>query len=96
VRRAAQRIRERLPSLLVTEEVLEGAPKSVVVEEAQRWNADLVLVGSHGFGPTKRFLLGSVSHAVALHAHCSVEIVRCPGGHDDPAAGAPRREGTRG
>ena len=33
-----------------------------------------------GNGPVKRRLLGSVSQAVALHAGCSVEIVRCPHG----------------
>ena len=38
---------------------------------------DLIVVGSHGYRPLKRFLMGSVSQAVALHAQCSVEIVRC-------------------
>jgi hypothetical protein len=39
--------------------------------------ADLIVLGSHGLGPVNRRLLGSVSPAVALHALCSVEIVRC-------------------
>lgn len=54
-----------------------GTPKRTIVEEAEKWEADLIVVGSHGYGNIKRFLLGSVSQAVAVHAHCSVEIVRC-------------------
>jgi nucleotide-binding universal stress UspA family protein len=56
--------------------VIEGNPKEVIVEEAERWGADLIVVGCHGYGPLKRFFLGSVSWAVALHAPCSVEIAR--------------------
>ena len=40
------------------------------------WGADLVVLGTHGHGPAGRFLLGSVAHSVALHAPCSVEVVR--------------------
>ena len=68
------------PGLTVTSTVLEGNPPEVILDEAERWGADLVVVGSHGYGPVKRRLLGSVSQAVALHAACSVEIVRCPHG----------------
>jgi nucleotide-binding universal stress UspA family protein len=53
-----------------------GSPKRVIVEEAEAWGADLIVIGSHGDGALKRFLLGSVSHAVAMHAPCSVRIVR--------------------
>jgi nucleotide-binding universal stress UspA family protein len=60
----------------VTSTVLTGTPARAVVDEAERWEADLVVVGSHGHGVLKRFLLGSVSHAIAMHAHCSVELVR--------------------
>jgi nucleotide-binding universal stress UspA family protein len=56
--------------------VVDGSPKEVIVEEAERWGADLILIGSHGYGAVKRFMLGSVSQAVATHAPCSVEIVR--------------------
>jgi nucleotide-binding universal stress UspA family protein len=62
----------------VTAEVLSGSPKRVILEEADAFGADLIVVGSHGHGMFDRFLLGSVSQAVALHAKCSVEIVRNP------------------
>ena len=64
------------PNLKLSTSILVGSPKERIVEEAERWSADLVLVGSHGYGPVQRFLLGSVAQAVALHAPCSVEIVR--------------------
>jgi nucleotide-binding universal stress UspA family protein len=58
--------------------VEEGDPKSKIVDHAMSWNADLVVVGSHGRTGVERFLMGSVSAAVARHAPCSVEIVRIP------------------
>jgi nucleotide-binding universal stress UspA family protein len=71
--------RERLAGrddLSVSTELLSGSPAASIVNEAERWKADLVVVGSHGYGTVKRFLLGSVSHSIALHAPCSVEVVR--------------------
>ena len=56
--------------------MIEGPPKLVILEEAEKFGADLIVVGSHGYGFVERFLLGSVSQAVAVHAKCSVEIVR--------------------
>jgi nucleotide-binding universal stress UspA family protein len=69
-------IRDQAPGLQVTLATTEGVPKDQIVEEAERWGADLIVVGSHGYGALKRFVLGSVATAVALHAPCSVEIVR--------------------
>jgi nucleotide-binding universal stress UspA family protein len=60
----------------VTTEIVEGYPKHAIVDEAQKWGADLTVVGSHGYRGLTRLLLGSVSQAVASHAPCSVEIVR--------------------
>ena len=62
--------------LTVTTDMLSGSAKRVILEDAEAFRADLIVVGSHGHGMLDRFLLGSVSQAVALHARCSVEIVR--------------------
>lgn len=58
--------------------VLSGSTRNVILEEAKKWRADLIVVGSHGRRGLKRFLLGSVSEAVAMNAHCSVVVVRSP------------------
>jgi len=73
---AAREIRESNPGIGVEVEVLQGPPRKMIVEEADRWGADLIVVGAHGDGPIHRFLLGSVAQAVVSHAGCSVEIVR--------------------
>ena len=74
--------------LRVTTKVLVGSPKALILEEAEAFGADLIIVGSHGHGMVERFLLGSVSQAVALHASCSVEIVRSPKLANDEAVAA--------
>lgn len=63
-------------TLKLTTAIPTGSPKQVILDEAEEWGADLIIVGSHGYGAWDRFLLGSVSNAVATHAKCSVEIVR--------------------
>jgi nucleotide-binding universal stress UspA family protein len=79
VARAAERLAdgEGSRALGVSTEVLTGSPRRRIVEEADDWGADLIVVGSHGYHTWERMLLGSVSQAVAAHATCSVEIVRC-------------------
>jgi nucleotide-binding universal stress UspA family protein len=77
VKDAVERIKAgKNPGLKITTEVKNGHAKEVILDEAERWGADLIVLGSHGYSAWQRFLLGSVSHAVATHAHCSVEIVR--------------------
>jgi iron-sulfur cluster assembly accessory protein len=60
----------------VNTSVKEGDARSQILEFAAAWRPDVIVVGSHGRKGAKRFLLGSVSEAVARHAHCSVQIVR--------------------
>jgi len=47
-----------------------------IVHEAEHWHAHLVVLGSHGRHGFDRLTLGSVSEHVALHAPCSVEVIR--------------------
>jgi nucleotide-binding universal stress UspA family protein len=60
----------------VTTAVGQGDPKVVVLDTAAEWNADLIVLGSHGEKDWSRFLMGSVSEAVVRHAQCSVQVVR--------------------
>ena len=56
--------------------VLSGNTKEAILAEARSWDADLIVVGSHGRRGFRRLLLGSISEAVAMNAHCSVVVVR--------------------
>lgn len=62
----------------IISEMHEGRAEEVILDEADRWGANLIVLGSHGYRGFRRFLLGSVSQNVASHAKCSVEIVRVP------------------
>ena len=65
-------------TLKISSEIVPGPPGQTIVEEAERWGADLILMGSRGLGAWNRVFLGSVSTAVVHHANCSVEVVRIP------------------
>jgi nucleotide-binding universal stress UspA family protein len=56
--------------------VFEDRPYRVILHEAETWQADMIVVGSHGRTGFDRIIMGSVAEAVALHAKCSVEVIR--------------------
>ena len=67
----------RKAEISVTDMLREGDPKHELPKIAEEWGADCIFVGSTGFSNRfERFVLGSVSAAVAARAHCSVEVVR--------------------
>ena len=77
---------------VLTDAVLApGSPRPAILDEAEHWPADLIVMGSHGYGGWKRLLLGSVSQAVVSHAKCSVEVVRCPASGKPPKSNSKRR-----
>lgn len=53
-----------------------GAPADVLVEEADKRGADLIVVGRRGLSGAERLVMGSVSSKVARTARCSVLIAR--------------------
>jgi nucleotide-binding universal stress UspA family protein len=77
VGKAADRINNaQADKLRVSTEIVKGHPKHGIIDAADEWKADLIVVGSHGYRGLTKLWLGSVSQAVASHAKCSVEIVR--------------------
>ena len=64
--------------LSVSEEVHEGDARERLIEQCRTGDADLLVVGSHGRHGLDR-MLGSVSEYVAIHAPCSVEVIRAAG-----------------
>jgi nucleotide-binding universal stress UspA family protein len=76
IRIASEIIKEKNPALSISIKVINDSPKQAILKEAEAFGADLIVVGSQGLGTFSRFLLGSVSQSVALHAPCSVLIVR--------------------
>lgn len=75
---ARQKIKDYFPAteIFITTEILNGSPESRIVETAEEFGADLIIVGSHGYNRWERLLLGSVSDSVIHHAPCSVLVVR--------------------
>lgn len=62
--------------VLAGETTPDGDPRIVLLAQAKEWDADLIVLGSYGRRGMDRILMGSVSESVALHAHCSVEVIR--------------------
>lgn len=60
----------------IDEEVREGSVCDQIVSAVKSFDADMLLVGSHGKSGIARFLLGSTSQAVSTHVGCSVLIAR--------------------
>ncbi|MGB5972129.1 MAG: universal stress protein [Nodosilinea sp.] len=53
-----------------------GDPAPTLCRVAGSWQADLIVVGSHGRRGISELLMGSVSNYVTHHAECSVLIVQ--------------------
>jgi nucleotide-binding universal stress UspA family protein len=53
-----------------------GSPAEVIIKVAKKADVDIIVIGSRGLSSVRRFLLGSVSDDISLHARSSVLIVR--------------------
>ena len=73
---ARRRVLSYFPDWEVRTRVLEGSPSWELLKEAERWQPDLVVVGSQGRSALGRFFLGSVSKKLATESRSSVRVVR--------------------
>ncbi|XP_020596376.1 uncharacterized protein LOC110036308 isoform X1 [Phalaenopsis equestris] len=62
----------------VAYEAIQGDARNVICDAVEKFHADVLVVGSHGYGAVKRAVLGSVSDYCAHHANCTVMIVKKP------------------
>ena len=60
------------PSLDVKRVIEEGDPAQAIVDYAHRHKIDLIMMPTHGYGPFRRFLTGSVTAKVLHDALCPV------------------------
>lgn len=76
VEEPAEKLKNHFGEEMVTCEVQEGYTADRILETAESWPADMIVVGSHGRKGFTRFLLGSVSQSIVSRANCSVEVVK--------------------
>ena len=57
-------------------ELREGKPANLILEAAERHNAQLIVMGTHGRGGIEDLCLGSVAARVVRKARCPVLTVR--------------------
>jgi nucleotide-binding universal stress UspA family protein len=69
-------LQENFPNWKVSVDVGIGSPAQKILEKADSWKPDLIVVGSHGRSLLGRFFIGSVSHQIVTHAHCPVRVAR--------------------
>jgi nucleotide-binding universal stress UspA family protein len=74
--KAGARLRSYFPTWEVETVGLSGWPATELIQQADEWNADLVVVGSHGRSALGRFILGSVSKKVVTDSLHSVRVAR--------------------
>src|SRR6266567_4699436 len=65
-------------------EVSEADPSELILEVAERYEADLLVLGNKGIGQATRFKLGSVPDRVAHYAPCDLLIVETSKHPDRP------------
>lgn len=77
---AAEKARAALArdGLELSSSIREGDTTTQILQEAEAFEADLLVVGSRGLTGVDRFLLGSVASNVARHAHCPVLVAHAP------------------
>ncbi len=73
---ASRCVQEKFPAWQMRHKAISGFPEHEIVAEANSWEADLIVIGSHGRGGVGRLFLGSVSLKVLSEADCSVRVAR--------------------
>lgn len=90
VERAAEAVAKRVQEITGREATIltdHGTPYAEILKAAEKWSADLIVLGSSGMTEAAGVLLGSVTHKVIRYAHASVLIVRAGSTRNGVVAG---------
>jgi len=60
----------------VSSKLVSGSAADSILAAAKKEKADMIVLGTRGFGKLKGLFLGSVSHKVSVNAHCPVLTVK--------------------
>lgn len=85
-RHAGQRLKHHFPAWKIETEANYGSPAQKILRCADEFEADLVIVGSHGRSALNRLIPGSISQKVLTEASCSVRIARGKVELDEPVS----------
>jgi nucleotide-binding universal stress UspA family protein len=84
---ASDRLRKLFPGWKISVETRIEVPPRAILDRADAWKPDMILMGSHGWGLLKNLVMGSVAQTVLSHAQGNVRIGRT---RKRAKAGAPR------
>lgn len=87
----AKLLAELFPAWRVQTETADSPAHAALVEAAERWRADLVVVGSHAQSAVGRLVFGSVAQSTLAHAPCGVRIGRGGAPDSEKPLGFPLR-----
>ena len=54
----------------------EGKPADQILAAAREWEADVIVIGTHGRSGVSRLVLGSTAESVVRHAPCPVLVIK--------------------
>ena len=80
-------VEDLFPDWIVESATRSDSPAAGILDEAQQWQADLIVVGSHGRSAVGRAFFGSVSQKIVKYAQTTVRVAR---GRSDREAGGAR------
>jgi nucleotide-binding universal stress UspA family protein len=75
-RNELSRLAATITDLPVELQVIGGPAGPGIVQSAKGWNADLIVMGTHGRSGLSRLLMGSVAEHVVRHATCPVLTIK--------------------
>lgn len=78
VRRIVHKIERACPEVGIQQDIDQGHASEVILRKAAEWDADLIILGSHGRSGLAHAVLGSVAYEVLAASPCATLIVGMP------------------